>query len=224
MCVVCVAWLYVCVCVCVLRGCKYVCVLCAVCVAAYGMCVCVCCVVCVCAVFVLCLWCACAVCVCVCVCACACVLDLLGELRRHGVDIHLIQTQFEVIRAIMSENSPHALHEDTVMSTSCFGWWAAPAPGLPDPPGTSSGKLNSTRLKWLPFSAACAGRDCRSAAPPSPFSRRFNRDEEGVAVEWHSRRTANARQTPREIVGHRQRAVLAQPMLGGERPAAPTPC
>ena len=31
-------------------------------------------------------------------------------------------------------------------------------------------------------------RDCHSAAPPSPFSRRFNKDEEGVSSKCQSRR------------------------------------
>ena len=31
-------------------------------------------------------------------------------------------------------------------------------------------------------------RDCHSAAPPSPFSKRFNRDDEGVPAKWQSRR------------------------------------
>ena len=31
-------------------------------------------------------------------------------------------------------------------------------------------------------------RDCHAAAPPSPFSRRFNRDDEGVPAKGESRR------------------------------------
>ena len=55
----------------------------------------------------------------------------------------------------------------------------------------TSAAANGTEFSDLPFflilntaiGGASRRRDCHSAAPPSPFSRRFNMDVEGVSAK-----------------------------------------